>query len=396
MLFQIIDNKTECHGIYFGGEIYSDLPMEELSQTWGYTRHLADYDIECASLYCSGKSLEDVCPSSLKEDMERVSKKMKALLLSLATAKISLDDFCFFDMVPERFLLEYCHLKDEISAHVLSTYERPKNYDFLFQLSEVIEEIGARELNIDEKALRDQLVTIEARNFLKRVQASKDRALYNIFGTKTGRLTTKKNSFPILTMNRRFRKILKPNNDWFLELDFNAAELRTVLALLNIKQPKEDIHAWNIKNIFSGKDISRDEAKKKIFAWLYNPNAIHQTANLIYDRDSIKKKHFDGSAVHTVFDRTIECDDYRAVNYIIQSTTSDLMLQQMIKVHDILREAKSHIAFCMHDSIVIDFSDSDRDLVLEIAKIFRRTIFGDFKINIKAGKNYGKMRKLNV
>ena len=397
VLFQTLDNKTECRGVYANGKILQILPFSnDLTKTWKYTRHFKDQEIECANLYCNGKSLDEVCPEHLKEDWEKITKKMKAFLLSFATPKISLNDFCFYDMIPEKFLLEYCHLKNEICDHVFTTHEKPKNYELLYELSRVIEEIGARELNIDEKALRNQLTTIEARNFFKRIQDTENAPLYNIFGTKTGRLTTKRESFPILTMNRKFRKILKPNNDWFLELDFNAAELRTVLALLNVKQPEEDIHAWNMKNVFGGENISRKEAKRKIFAWLYNPNATHRTANMIYDRDLVKEKYFDGSAVHTVFDRVIDCDDYRAVNYIIQSTTSDLMLQQMVKIHNILRESNSYIAFCMHDSIVIDFSDLDRNLVSGIVEIFRRTIFGDFKVNITAGKNYGSMRKLNV
>ena len=396
MLFQVIDGKPECYGVYLNGQIHHDIPVEHLSKTWKYTRHLLDRPVDCASLYCSGKNLEDVCPDYLQDDLSRITKKMKAFLRSFSTAKISLDDFCFYDMVPEKFLLEYCQIKSEISEYVFENYEKPKNYDLLLGVSRVIEEIAVRELNIDEKSFRTQLSTIEARNFFKRVLSSKNSVLYNVFGTKTGRLTTLKGSFPILTMNKRFRKILKPNNDWFLELDFNAAELRTILGLLNVKQPKEDIHEWNMKNIFGGENISRDEAKKKIFAWLYNPNATHRTADVIYKRDAVKEKYFDGLKVNTIFDRSIDCDDYRALNYIIQSTTSDLMLQQLVKIHDFLKDSDSQIAFCLHDSIVIDFSDSDRSLILDIAEIFRRTIFGDFKINIKAGKNFGAMRKLNV
>ena len=96
---------------------------------------------------------------------------------------------------------------------------------------------------------------------------------YNLFGTVTGRLTTKPHSFPILTMRKELRRLIKPHNDWFLSLDYNGAEVRTLLALSGRPQPTEDIHSWNLKNVLERADIPREEAKTIFFAWLYNPES---------------------------------------------------------------------------------------------------------------------------
>ncbi len=77
-----------------------------------------------------------------------------------------------------------------------------------------------------------------ARNFTQKLSKISLSCDYNIFGTKTGRLTTKKNSFPILTMDKKFRKVVTPTNGWLVSLDFNGAELRTFLALSDMEQPR--------------------------------------------------------------------------------------------------------------------------------------------------------------
>ena len=100
--------------------------------------------------------------------------------------------------------------------------------------------------------------------FHKKIKQKGPNIVYDLFGSKTGRLTTKKNSFPILTMDKKYRSIIKPKNDCFLELDFNSAEIRTFLALQGLEQPKQDIHAWTGKNVFKGQ-LTRDEVKKKFF-----------------------------------------------------------------------------------------------------------------------------------
>ena len=189
--------------------------------------------------------------------------------------------------------------------------------------------------------------------------------------------------------------MLQPTNDWLYELDFNAAELRTARGLIGKPQPAEDIHAWNIKNVFKGK-VSREDAKKRAFAWLYNPESRDSLLNGIYERDKIKEKYYQGTHVTTDFKRKIECDDYHAVNYIIQSTAADVLFEQMYKVWTFLEGKKSFIKFCSHDSIMIDLAEEDQSEINEIKDIFADTRYGKFKINALGGKNWGAMRDLRI
>jgi len=177
-----------------------------------------------------------------------------------------------------------------------------------------------------------------------------------------------------------------------LELDFNAAELRTVLALNGHKQPCMDLHEWNVQNIYQGIG-TRESAKKRVFAWLYNPNSEDKLTNRYYDRGLVKDRFFSNDKVKTVFNREIESDDYHAFNYIIQSTTSDLFMKQMIKIHDFLKDKKSSIAFSLHDSLVIDFDKEDLKYVPELVTMFSNTELGQYLTNVSIGKSYGEMKK---
>jgi hypothetical protein len=191
-------------------------------------------------------------------------------------------------------------------------------------------------------------------------------------------------------MNKEFRKIISPSNDKFVELDFNAFELRTLLYLLDKEQPDIDIHQWNIDNVYRGL-VTRDEAKKRIFSWLYNLESKDHLSNRAYSRQEILDKYWNGTEVTNPFGRTIESDKFHAVSYLIQSTAVDIVLRQMIKIHKLLKNKKSHIAFTIHDSVVIDMAEEDMSLLPELKRQF--STFGDteFLTNVSIGSDFGNM-----
>jgi len=395
VLFQTLDDKSECVGFYLDGELFFDGLPKNLSQTWAYSGSLRGENIQYAKIYCGGLTLEEVCPDNLQPRWAQVCSKLKAFLRSFQTADISLDDNCFFDLVPKRFLLEYCHLKDQICKHVFLTFQRPANYDFQVALAEMIGEIRYQRLNINPKNLFPLMHKPRARRFAQNLSISSVSCKFNPYGTKTGRLTTEPGSFPVLTMDRKYRCIVEPTNDFFVELDFNAAELRVLISLQGKTQPKEDIHEWNIQNVYRGL-VTREEAKKRIFAWLYNPDSKDYLSSRAYDRDSVVQKYFTRGQVRTFWDKIIPSEERTALNYIIQSTCAENVLRQMIKVNSYLADKKSFIAFPVHDSIILDLKFEERYLLPLIIKIFGDTALGKFMVNVRAGKDFGNLKKLKL
>jgi len=395
MLFQTLDDKNECVMAYYKDKLSTQLPQLPTA-TWNYTSFLEKIEnIDYAQLYCGGKTLDEVCPASIRAEWEESYKRLKAYYRSMREAKLNLEEHCFFDMVPRKFLIDYCKVKNKITNYVLTVYEKPENYDFLLSLKKVTSEIRYKKINVNVAALKDRMHEERVRQFCKKHRHNSHYIKYDMFGTKTGRLSTQKGSFPILSMDKSYRKILKPNNDWFVEFDFNAAELRVLLNLLGKAQPPEDIHEWNLKNVFKD-TCTREEVKKKTFAWLYNPESQDSLLDNMYDRKEVVKKYYDGKQVTTIFNRTIPASAHHALNYIIQSTTADMFLRQMIKVRESLEGKDSYIAFSLHDSIVLDFSEKNmRDLV-KLKEVFEDTQFGKLLVNVSAGKSFGEMKKIKI
>jgi len=388
MYFQTIERNKNCFGFYADGSIKIDLPPSHPSKTWDYT-HLCDDSTELAKIYCGGKTLLEVCPEELKDEAVQSFDKLKAFMRSMVHAKIDFDVNCFYDLLPEKFLLEHFEIRNKITKYVLENYEKPKNYETLRDASELIYNIEQHKLNIDLESVKKKLPNPKAQRFIKNKYPN--RIKYNVFGAVTGRLTLGKDSFPILNLDKELRDCIKPNNHRFVELDYNSAELRVLLAMCNKEQPTIDLHEWNSINIFGGK-LDRSKAKQKIFSWLYDKKT-NELAEKVYDKQIIIDKFYDGNKVKTVYNREIECDQEHAVNYVIQSTATDLVVEQAHKIQKILQGRKSFIAFYLYDSVVLDFHKEDMHLLKQIANTFSNTRFGNFLTNVSVGKNFGEMEK---
>ena len=388
MFFQTLDNKNGCVSYYSNGNFLEDLDGS-CKTTWRQNSRLVGKNIDYIQIYCHGQQLDDICPEDMKDEWESLQNKMKSFYVSFHESKINMKDVCFYDLLPQKFLKKYCEAKNKICQSVFENYEKPKNYNLMKDILNLTSKIESQDLNLDWDNL--SLTNIKARTLLKKKNFIPSKIVYDPWKTITGRLATAQNSFPILTINKESRTIIKPQNDIFLELDYNSAELRTAFGLLKMDQPSIDVHDWILENVFNAK-ITREKSKEKTFAWLYNAKASNKKLEKILDKEKILDYHYDGKFVNTIYDRKIEVDERKALNYIIQSTTSDLVLKQAIKINKLL--GKSFIAFVVHDSVVIDVDRSDQSKLNEIIDVFSKTDLGVFKTNIAMGKNFGDMRKV--
>lgn len=400
MYFQALDDKKQCVGIYYDGRLLFDDSVFSKSfknmRTWKYSGFLNDESIEYGWFMVSGKTLKECCPEDMIDTLSKYEKKLNAFRKSFEIAKINFRDHCFYDLVPHDFLVSMLELKNRITEHVFETYEKPKTYNHLLAVEKLLYKIRYQELNLNNINARALFTSTRMRDAAQKLLNGPKHIDYNIFGTRTGRLSTYGGSFPILTMQKDLRALVKPHNDWFVSLDYNGAEARTALSLLGENQPQEDIHEWNFKNVFKNKGINnREAAKTFFFSWLYNPESNKIKCDL-YNREAILKKYFDNETVYTIFDREISVDKFKAVNYIIQSTTADLVNDRAVAIDKFLEDKKSFISHIVHDEIVIDMPDEERHLIPDIKEIFSNNKLDKFVTNLKAGKDYMDIGVLNL
>lgn len=376
MILQTLDIKQNCTGIFekssFLFEDFEKL-IKKYSCAWKHSPILEDEKYKYLYLYLKS---EDLSPYSFDSEMyEEYRLKMESHAKAAKTAKIELDDMCFFDIIPENQLIRWFTIRRQCMDSILETISKPSDYDILHKAHVLATEISHNKRSYGKDSSRIQ---------------------YNIFGSATGRFTTVKGSIPILNLKKENRTQLTPNNDLFLELDYNAAELRTLLSLSGRNQPDIDIHEWNIDNVFRG-DLERSKAKQRVFAWLYNPEAVDTSLEQCYNRE-IFRDFFsaEDQILTTPFDRKLYVEERKAQSYLLQSTTSDIVIENAYKIMKMLKGKKSNIAFTLHDSVVLDFAKEDQKMVKEIRDVFEQTRLGRFLSNVSIGKNFGSMKEIKL
>ncbi|NJN96190.1 MAG: hypothetical protein HC875_19805 [Anaerolineales bacterium] len=311
--------------------------------------------------------------------------KKKSFLNSFKNSNFDLKNNNFWSFVPLWFKQDFLEIENEIIKEFAKT-PVPLNYSFLKTFSILLNKISKRSLCIQEDlAEKDKFK--KTNNYIR----------YNLFGTITGRLTTFKNSFPIMTFDKKERKILKPKNRFFVEMDYNGAEIRTLFNLIGKKIEEDDVYDFFAKQI--GLSKNREEIKKETISWLYNPNSFNLVFDSLVNKEEVIKQFYKGDKIITPFNREVFCDKEHALNYLLQSTTSDICLEQCCKIDDFLvkNKMKTFISFVLHDCVVLDFDESEMKYLKNIKQIFDKNArIGDFNSNIKIGENYGEMKKITL
>ena len=373
-IIQTLDIENNCYGVYCQDRFHfqnTEDSLRDATVAWRHSPILSEDDKwTYVNLFLKNVSLSEY--SSDPVTLKATENILEAQKSAAITAKIDFSELCFYEILPDHLLHRWFSLREQAMNNVLKSVQKPKDYDILHKIHVVVENISRQNLSVSGANMRVK---------------------YDMMSSATGRLATSRGSYPILNISKEERSSVKPQNDLFLELDLNGAEIRTLLAFSGQEQPDYDIHEFNRDH--SGTKMTRQEMKSKFFAWLYNPKAVDYDLEKLYNKD-VYKKHYNNGKIETPFGRDLGVDERKALNYLLQSTTSDIVLQNAYEIMNLLKGKKSKVAFTMHDSVVLDFAKEDHGLVSEIKEIFETNIFGKFMSTVNIGKNFGNLKEIAI
>jgi len=285
------------------------------------------------------------------------------------------------------------------------------------------------------------------RGILKRVQDDgRIHSRYSLYRTVTGRLSSRNPNMQNIQRDKQIKNVFAaPEGKKLLELDYKAAELRTLQYLSGDKELKRvfdaggDLHDEVAESIFGPNftseqrvaaktvnfgiaygrtpySIARDfeipleEAERRIQAWY---RKFPEAAKYLFQCDEDAKK---GKVFTTPFGRkrrfglvsesTIEDLQKEARNFRIQSVASDLTLLSGMRVEPVLRARwDALVVNIVHDSLLIEVVD-DAQVINEVAaytaSVMRQvpedTIKPDivFEVEAELGTGWGGLEEIEI
>jgi hypothetical protein len=217
---------------------------------------------------------------------------------------------------------------------------------------------------------------------------------YNLY-TTTSRPSNTFNSinFAALNKDNSERMCYRPENDKFIELDFQGYHPRLIGEIIGFNFPK-DKNTYDVLGELLG--VSQQEAKELTFKQLYG-GVWSEYKNKPFFKDVLKytdsiwDTYQHGGSFkcdNKIFINDVEMTRSKLFNYIVQSKETSTNVDLLKLVFDKLEGKKTKLVLYTYDAFLFDYSNEDKGLIQEIVNIL------DYPVNIKQGKTYHGLEKL--
>jgi hypothetical protein len=211
---------------------------------------------------------------------------------------------------------------------------------------------------------------------------------YNLY-TLTGRPSNTYNSinFAALNKNDGERLCYIPENDMFVEFDFNSYHPRLIGELIG--------HPLNISNIYEYLQIDKPTMFKNLYGGIYDDNLKHPYFKKIQEfTDKIWDYYIKNGNYETLLRKYSEGfieSKLKLFNYIIQSLETHTNVNIILNILDYLKDKQTKIILYTYDSILLDFSRKDGDETIKQIKQLMK-----YPVKIKSGSNLHNLIEIGI
>jgi len=281
-------------------------------------------------------------------------------------------------VIPISKLYEKCETVYNSIADIFNDIVIPDGFEFYNKLATnvffLIEQSG---LGIYNDSFNE---VFKPRNPLYNTLGSKVLTSYNLYNA-TSRPTNNFNSvnFAAIPHSEEHRKCFQPQNDFFVEFDFDGYHLRLLADQLDYPLSKESAHKQLAESYFGTKSISDEqykEAKQINFQAIYGKIPEEHKDLKIFKEiqeyiDAMWTSFTKAGYVWNPqsgkqFTRELkEMHPAKLMNYMMQSLETSNNIIILKDVLEYLKDKKTFIALYTYDAILFDFSKEDGKSTLE-------------------------------
>jgi len=217
---------------------------------------------------------------------------------------------------------------------------------------------------------------------------------YNL-NTTTSRPSNTFNSinFAALNKDNSERMCYRPENDKFIELDFQGYHPRLIGELVGFEFPK-DKNTYDV--LGEVLDVDRQAAKELTFKQLYG-GVWSEYQNKPFFKDVVRytddmwDTYQYGKRLVTenkIFIPDADVNKNKLFNYIVQSKETSTNVELLELVFNLLKDKKTKLVLYTYDAFLFDYSKEDDGLIQEIINIL------EYPVSVKQGRTYHGLEKL--
>lgn len=257
-------------------------------------------------------------------------------------------------------------------------------------------------------------------DFVYRENAKLAKINYSTKRTLTGRITSKDKYNPqnlSKTNDERTKIISKFRNGRIYQFDYTSFEARIALYLSGDKEfiqrfYDKDLHSETARIIFENQDFTpeqRNVAKLVNHSILYGASEATVLKKLEGQGQPVEKMLRVKEFLRPLFEKSKELAQqadndgyiinkwgsiikpekyYAGFNNYIQSTASEIVVDKVCEIKELIKNLKSDFLFQVHDSLVFDIHPDENYIVEDIVKMLQFHKGMLFSIDHKSGPNY--------